>query len=80
MEEHIAENDLYVILEQKEYDYELELCKKLGGNIESYKAKKLDAAQLKEIRKGLEQGIAVEEYADEAFPWYVMEVLRLFSI
>lgn len=60
-----------------EYDKELDLCKKAGGDLEIIKSKKLDYNQLVEVRKGLESGIDVSRYMNSSMPWMLMEELRL---
>lgn len=60
-----------------EYDKELELCKKAGGDLDKIKSKKLDYNQLVEVRKGLEAGIDVSRYMNSSMPWMLMEELRL---
>lgn len=60
-----------------EYDKELELCRKAGGDPEVIRSKKLDYNQLVEVRKGLESGVDVSRYMNSSMPWMLMEELRL---
>ena len=56
---------------------ELLLIKKRGGDSEKYGSMKFNIYQLAEIRKGLDSGVDVNEYADPKRPWNEMEEIRL---
>ena len=60
-----------------EYEKELSLCEKLGGDLDNIRSKKLDYNQLVEVRKGLESGVDVSRYMNSSMPWMLMEELRL---
>lgn len=57
---------------------ELELCAKLGADVEKLKALKFNALQLVEIRKGLEDPkVDVTKYMNPKYSWTDMEEMRL---
>ncbi|MCH5252297.1 MAG: DUF342 domain-containing protein [Lachnospiraceae bacterium] len=60
----------------KNYEYELELCQKAGGDIERYRRLSFDAYQLEQLRLGLEHGIDTEKYTDPSLSWMEMENIR----
>ncbi|MDC7293933.1 FapA family protein [Butyrivibrio sp. DSM 10294] len=59
------------------YQKELELCKKVGADVEKLKALKFNALQLSEIRKGITQKVDVTKYFNPQIPWTAMEEMRL---
>lgn len=63
-------------IKQKNYEKELLLCKKAGGDIEKYRRLSFDVLQLEQIRKGLESGIDVSSYLDPEKSWLEMEEIR----
>lgn len=60
----------------KNYEHELELCQKAGGDIERYRRLSFDVYQLEQIRLGLESGIDTERYMDPSLSWMEMENIR----
>ncbi|SFP93767.1 Uncharacterized conserved protein, DUF342 family [Butyrivibrio proteoclasticus] len=56
---------------------ELELCGKLGVDVEKLKALKFNALQLAEIRKGIVDKIDYKKYFNPKYAWTEMEELRL---
>ena len=62
-----------------EWDYEEELqqLQILGADIEIYRKRGLDHAQLEQVRLGLEADIDVDTYANPEIPWFQMEEMRL---
>lgn len=64
-------------IEQKNYEKELLLCKKAGGDVEKYRRLSLDVLQLEQIRIGLESGIDVSAYLDSNKSWMEMEEVRV---
>lgn len=60
----------------KNYERELELCQKLGGDIERYRRLSFNVFQLEQIRLGLEHGIDVEKYTKPELSWVEMECAR----
>lgn len=64
-------------IKQKNYEKELLLCKKAGGDIEQYRRLSFDVLQLEQIRKGLESGIDVSSYLDPKKSWVEMEEIRI---
>lgn len=60
----------------KNYERELELCQKSGGDVEKYRRLSFNVFQLEQIRLGLEHGIDVESYADPKLSWVEMECAR----
>ncbi|MGN1205861.1 MAG: DUF342 domain-containing protein [Eubacterium sp.] len=64
-------------IQQKNYEKELLLCKKAGGDIERYRCLSFDVLQLEQIRRGLESGVDVERYMDPKKSWLEMEETRV---
>lgn len=64
-------------IQQKNYEQELLLCQKAGGDIEKYRRLSFDVLQLEQIRRGLENGIEVEKYLDPQKSWLEMEEIRI---
>lgn len=64
-------------IKQKNYERELLLCQKAGGDVEKYRRLSFDVAQLEQIRKGLETGIDVSAYLDPEKSWVEMEEIRI---
>lgn len=64
-------------IQQKNYDKELLLCKKAGGDVERYRRLLFDTLQLEQIRRGLESGVDVELYLDPGKSWLEMEEIRV---
>jgi len=64
-------------IKQKNYEKELLLCKKAGGDVEKYRRLSLDVLQLEQIRIGLESGIDVSAYLDSKKSWMEMEEVRV---
>ena len=64
-------------IQKKNYDRELLLCKKVGGDVEKYRRLSFDVLQLEQIRKGLENGVDVERYLDPRKSWLEMEEMRI---
>lgn len=64
-------------IENENYERELELCLKLGGDVDKYRRLSFDALQLEQICRGLEKGISVESYLDPELSWMEMENRRL---
>lgn len=60
----------------KNYQRELELCQKLGGDVEKYRRLSFNALQLEQIRLGLEHGVDTESYTDPSLSWMEMERAR----
>lgn len=60
----------------KNYQRELELCQKSGGDIEKYRRLSFNAFQLEQIRLGLEHGINTDSYTDPSLSWMEMECAR----
>lgn len=65
-----------VEIQKKNYEKELLLCQKAGGDIERYRRLSFNELQLEQIRKGLESKIDVEVYMDPAKSWLEMELIR----
>ena len=63
-------------IQKKNYEHELQLCQKAGGDIEKYRRFSFDVLQLEQIRLGLEAGINVESYLDSKMNWMEMENIR----
>lgn len=63
-------------IEQKNYENELLLCQKAGGDIEEYRRLSFDVLQLEQIRRGLESGVDVSLYSDPDMSWVEMEAIR----
>ena len=63
-------------IQKKNYEKELLLCKKAGGDIERYRRLSFNALQLEQIRKGLESKVDVELFMDPAKSWLEMELIR----
>lgn len=61
----------------KNYQHELELCQKAGGDIEEYRRLSLDVNQLEQVRLGLESGIDVSRYLNPDLSWIDMENIRI---
>ena len=57
----------------KNYERELKLCKKFGGDINRYHRLSFNVLQLEQIRLGLEHGIDTERYTDPSLSWMEME-------
>ena len=51
-------------ISRKNYENDLVLCQKAGGDIERYRRLSFDVLQLEQIRIGLEKGLDVEKYLD----------------
>lgn len=64
-------------IKQKNYERELLLCQKAGGDIEEYRRLSFDVLQLEQIRKGLESGIDISSYLDAEKSWVEMEEMRI---
>lgn len=64
-------------IEQKNYEKELLLCQKAGGDVEEYRRLSFDVLQLEQIRKGLESGIDVSAYLNPEKSWLEMEEVRI---
>lgn len=60
----------------KNYERELELCQKSGGDVERYRRLSFNVFQLEQIRLGLEHGLDVESYTDPKLTWVEMECAR----
>lgn len=60
----------------KNYERELKLCQKYGGDINRYRRLSLNVLQLEQIRLGLEHGIDTERYTDPSLSWMEMECAR----
>lgn len=60
----------------RNYERELELCQKSGGDIEKYRRLNFNVYQLEQIRLGLEHGIDPESYVDPSLSWIEMECAR----
>lgn len=60
----------------KNYERELKLCQKFGGDINRYRRLSLNVLQLEQIRLGLEHGIDTERYTDPSLSWMEMECAR----
>ena len=58
----------------KNYQRELELCQKSGGDIEKYRRLSFNAFQLEQIRLGLEHGINTDSYTDPSLSWMEIRV------
>ena len=63
-------------ISRKNYENELVLCQKAGGDIERYRRLSFDVLQLEQIRIGLEKGLDVEKYLDPDMNWIQMETIR----
>lgn len=64
-------------LDKRNYERELELIQKAGGDIERYRYLSFDALQLEQLRLGLEHGIDVERYTNPKYSWLDMENIRI---
>lgn len=64
------------VITLKNFERELELCKKAGGDIERYRRLSLDVFQLEQIRLGLQHHVDVEKYLDPSLSWMEMESVR----
>lgn len=64
-------------IQQKNYEQELLLCQKAGGDVERYRRLSFDVLQLEQIRRGLESGVNVEAYLDPQKSWLEMEETRI---
>lgn len=62
---------------QNALEKELEMCKKLGADVNKLKALNFNALQLAEIRKGIESNIDYSKYMNPKMAWTEMEELRL---
>lgn len=60
----------------KNYERELKLCQKYGGDINRYRRLSFNVLQLEQIRLGLEHGIDPERYTDPSLSWIEMECIR----
>lgn len=69
--------DIFELLESDTLERELELCGKLGADVDALKSLNFDIYQLAEIRKGYESGIDVARYLDPKLSWSQMEEIRL---
>lgn len=63
-------------IKQKNYERELLLCKKAGGDVEKYRRLSFNVLQLEQIRRGLESKIDVSAYLDPEMSWVEMEEIR----
>lgn len=64
-------------IEKRNYERELLLCQKAGGDVEKYRHLSFDVLQLEQIRKGLESGVDVSVYLDPEKSWLEMEETRI---
>lgn len=64
-------------IQKKNYQKELLLCQKAGGDIDRYRRLSFDVLQLEQIRRGLESGVDVEVYLDPQKSWLEMEETRV---
>lgn len=64
-------------IQKKNYQKELLLCQKAGGDIDRYRRLSFDVLQLEQIRRGLESGVDVEVYLDPHKSWLEMEETRV---
>lgn len=64
-------------IDSKSLQHELELCEKLGGDVEKYRHLSLNALQVEQIRLGLEHGVKVDSYVDPDMSWIDMENARI---
>lgn len=64
-------------IQQKNYEQELLLCQKAGGDIEQYRRLSFNVLQLEQIRRGLENHVDVEVYLDPQKSWLEMEETRI---
>lgn len=64
-------------ISERNYERELELCQKAGGDIARYRYLSFDAFQLEQLRLGLEHGIDVERYTNPEYSWLDMENIRI---
>lgn len=69
--------DVFNLLESDTLERELELCGKLGADVDALKSLNFDIYQLAEIRKGYEARIDVSRYLDPKLSWSQMEEIRL---
>ena len=65
--------DIFNLLESDTLERELELCGKLGADVDALKSLNFDIYQLAEIRKGYEARIDVSRYLDPKLSWSQME-------
>lgn len=64
-------------IQKRNYEKELLLCQKAGGDVEKYRHLSFDVPQLEQIRKGLESGVDVSVYLDPKMSWLEMEEIRI---
>lgn len=64
-------------IQKRNYERELLLCQKAGGDVEKYRHLSFDVLQLEQIRKGLESGVDVSVYLDPKKSWLEMEETRI---
>lgn len=64
-------------IQKRNYERELLLCQKAGGDVERYRHLSFDVLQLEQIRKGLESGVDVSAYLDPKKSWLDMEATRI---
>lgn len=64
-------------IQKKNYERELLLCQKAGGDVEKYRRLSFNVLQLEQIRKGLESGIDVTAYLDPGKSWLEMQEARV---
>lgn len=64
-------------IQEKNYERELLLCQKAGGDVEKYRRLSFNVLQLEQIRKGLESGIDVTAYLDPEKSWLEMQETRI---
>lgn len=64
-------------IQKKNYERELLLCQKAGGDVEKYRRLSFDVLQLEQIRRGLENGIDVTTYLDPGKSWLEMQETRI---
>lgn len=64
-------------LNKNALERELEICGKLGADVEKLRALNFNALQLSEISKGIKEKVDVAKYMDPRKSWTEMEELRL---
>lgn len=73
----MSKREIDLEIQKRNYDKELLLCKKAGGDVERYRRLSFDVLQLEQIRMGLESGVNVEMYLDPQKSWLEMEEIRI---
>ncbi len=64
-------------IQRRNYEKELLLCQKAGGDVEKYRRLSFHVNQLEQIRLGLEHGVDISVYLDPQKSWLEMEAIRI---